>query len=80
MESRTLPTQNPDALLHFVHGRNALQAWFGTGREQDLQTARVEFAEAEGFDPGFALASFYVALADNELRERGPPYSVGPPC
>jgi tetratricopeptide (TPR) repeat protein len=69
MESRSLPTQNPDALRHFVHGRNALQAWFGTGREQDLQTARVEFAEAEGFDPGFALASFYVALADNELRD-----------
>ena len=69
MGMQTLPTENPDALMHFVQGRNALHAYFGTGRVEDLEEARGNFAEAEHFDPTFALASFYIALADNELRD-----------
>jgi tetratricopeptide (TPR) repeat protein len=34
-----------------------------------LETAKGEFVAAENFDPSFALASFYVAVADNELRD-----------
>ena len=55
--------------MHFVQGSNALRAYFGTGRLEDLEQARGKFAEAENEDPAFALASFYVALADNELRD-----------
>jgi len=69
MGSQALPTQNPDALMHFVQGRNALNTYFGTGRADALETAKGEFVAAENFDPSFALASFYVAVADNELRD-----------
>ena len=66
--SSSLPTDSADALRSFVEGRDAFQAYWGTRSFADLEHARESFGRAEGSDPNFALASFYAAVADNELR------------
>ncbi|HMF79372.1 MAG TPA: hypothetical protein VK604_27170, partial [Bryobacteraceae bacterium] len=64
-----LPTENPGALMSFVQGRNALNAYLGSGRSEDLQRARQNFSAAHQDDPAFSLASFYLAIASTELRD-----------
>ena len=62
------PTGNAEALRSFVRGRECFQAYWGTRAFSDLEDAREHFGRAETSDPAFALASFYAAVADNELR------------
>jgi len=62
-------TRSPDALLSFVEGRDLLRRYFGSGRGDDLVRARSSFSDAEHNDPEFALATFYLAVAEDELRE-----------
>jgi tetratricopeptide (TPR) repeat protein len=63
------PTQSAEALLSFVEGRELLRNYFGSGRSDDLVRARTSFSDAEQVDPQFALATFYLAMVDNELRD-----------
>jgi tetratricopeptide (TPR) repeat protein len=69
MNSSPLPTENPEALMAFVQGRNALQSYLGSGRSEDLERAREGFSAAHHDDPAFDLASFYLAVASTELRD-----------
>lgn len=64
-----LPTRNPRALRSFVHGRAAFRAYLDTRRSQALQAAETEFTQAEVADPAFSLATFYLAVTANELRD-----------
>jgi tetratricopeptide (TPR) repeat protein len=64
-----MPTRSPRALRSFVHARSAFRSYLGTRRGQDLQTAKDGFSQAESADPSFSLATFYVAVTANELRE-----------
>lgn len=64
-----LPTQDAEALRSFVSGRELFQAYWGSRALPDLRDAKHQFEQAEQSDPGFALASFYVAVVYNELRE-----------
>jgi tetratricopeptide (TPR) repeat protein len=69
MNYRALPTESPEALMNFVQGRNALDAYLGSGRSEDLERARQSFSAAHQDDPAFELASFYLAVASTELRD-----------
>lgn len=55
--------------MSFVQGRNALQAYLGSGRSVDLERAKAGFSAAHRGDPAFTLASFYLAVASTELRD-----------
>jgi tetratricopeptide (TPR) repeat protein len=70
MSHPTLPTENPAALMSFVQGRHAFNAYLGSGNAEDLQRARKQFGEASGLDPRFDLAAFYQAVSATELRDR----------
>jgi tetratricopeptide (TPR) repeat protein len=52
-----------------VKGQDAFQAYWASRALDDLEKARELFTEAERSDPNFALASFYTAVAENELRQ-----------
>jgi tetratricopeptide (TPR) repeat protein len=52
-----------------VQGRNAFNAYLGSGRADDLERARKSFSQAHLDDPGFSLASFYLAVTSTELRD-----------
>lgn len=67
--SPSFPTENAEALRSFVKGRECFQTYWGTRTFADLERARDLFGRAERSDPDFALASFYAAVADNELRK-----------
>ena len=54
--------------MRFVQGRNAFHSYLGSGRSDDLLRAHESLEEAHRTDPAFALASFYLAMAANELR------------
>jgi tetratricopeptide (TPR) repeat protein len=69
MNNSLLPTQNPEALMAFVQGRDAFRAYLGSGRSNDLERARSSFSVALHDDPAFALASFYFAVTSTELRD-----------
>src|SRR5215471_14945491 len=64
-----LPTRSAEALRSYVKGQDAFQAYWGSRALADLEEARERFSEAERSDPNFALASFYTAVAENELRQ-----------
>ncbi len=64
-----LPTRNAEALRSFVKGQDSFQAYWASRAIDDLKHARDHFGQAEQSDPNFALATFYAAVADNELRE-----------
>jgi tetratricopeptide (TPR) repeat protein len=66
---KSLPTRSPEALRNFVKGRDSFQAYWGSGTLGDLEHAKEYFGEAERSDPNFALATFYSAVAENELRQ-----------
>jgi tetratricopeptide (TPR) repeat protein len=69
MTSNNWPTQSPEALANFVEGRDFLRSYIFSGRGDDLKHARSNFSEAEHSDPEFTLATYYVAVADSELRD-----------
>lgn len=64
-----LATRSAEAIRSFVKGRQCFKSYWATQSIVDLGHARKSFDEAELADPAFALASFYVAVADNELRQ-----------
>jgi hypothetical protein len=64
-----LPTRSAEALRSFVKGQDSFQAYWGSRALSDLEHARDHFGEAERSDPAFALATFYAAIAENELRQ-----------
>jgi hypothetical protein len=64
-----LPTRSAEALRSFVRGQDSFHAYWGTRAIADLEHARNYFGEAERSDPNFALATFYAAVAENELRQ-----------
>lgn len=63
-----LPTKSAEALRSYVRGQDSFQAYWGSRAIADLEHARDYFSEAERSDPNFALATFYVAVTENELR------------
>lgn len=69
MSTSNWPTQSADALLNFVEGRDLLRNYLGSGHGDDLVRARSSFSQAELSDPEFALATFYLAVVDSELRD-----------
>jgi tetratricopeptide (TPR) repeat protein len=69
MQSKDWPTQSAEALASFVEGRDFLRNYIFSGRGDELKRARASFSEAEESDPEFALATYYVAVADSELRD-----------
>jgi tetratricopeptide (TPR) repeat protein len=69
MSASNWPTQSAEALLSFVEGRDLLRQYLESGRADDLERARASFAEAERNDPTFALATFYLAVVESELRD-----------
>jgi tetratricopeptide (TPR) repeat protein len=69
MSSSDWPTQSAEALANFVEGRDFLRSYIFSGRGEDLEHARSNFSEAEQSDPEFTLATYYVAVADSELRD-----------
>jgi hypothetical protein len=66
--SSRFPTSSAEALRSFVEGREHFSTYWGTRAFADLEQARESFGHAERSDPSFALAAFYAAVADNELR------------
>ncbi len=64
-----LPTDDPEALVHYLKGRDAFNEYLRTGSSADLELAEQRFDEAEKIDPVFQLAIFYHALTLNELRD-----------
>ena len=52
-----------------MKGQDAFQTYWASRALDDLEKARELFTEAERSDPNFALASFYTAVAENELRQ-----------
>ncbi len=69
MGASSWPTQSAEALLNFVEGRDLLRNYLGSGRGDDLVRARASFSEAQRSDPEFALATFYLAVVESELRD-----------
>src|ERR1051326_5642612 len=69
MSSSNWPTHSAEAMANFVAGREFLRSYILSGRGDDLKHARSNFSEAEQSDPEFALATYYVAVADSELRD-----------
>ena len=69
MSPSNWPTQNARALLSFIEGRDLLMHYLESGRGDNLEHAKSSFAEAERNDPAFALATFYLAVVENELRD-----------
>jgi hypothetical protein len=67
--SSPFPTENAAALRSFVRGQECFRLYWGTRTFTDLERAQQQFEEAENSDPSFVLASFYAAVADNELRK-----------
>jgi tetratricopeptide (TPR) repeat protein len=55
--------------MNFVEGRDLFRNYLGSGRGDDLVRARESLSEAERNDPEFALATFYLAVVENELRD-----------
>jgi len=55
-------------IAKFRRGTGVLPGVLGTQAFADLEHARESFGRAERSDPNFALAAFYAAVSDNELR------------
>jgi tetratricopeptide (TPR) repeat protein len=69
MPPEDLPTDNPKALRSYLHGKAAFLQYSTTHKSDDLKVAQQHFNDAMDSDPSFALATFYSAVVENELRE-----------
>lgn len=69
MNRSVLPTESPEALRSFVKGRDLFQTYLASGRGAELDQAKACFTRATSIDPVFDLAGFYLAMANNELRD-----------
>jgi tetratricopeptide (TPR) repeat protein len=69
MPGNMYPTQNAEALRSFVRAQQSLNRYWSTQSDVDLEAATEQFISAERSDPGFALASFYAAVTENEARK-----------
>jgi tetratricopeptide (TPR) repeat protein len=69
MSASNWPTESAEALQSFVEGRDRLRRYLGSQRGDDLELAKSSFADAERNDPAFALATFYLAVVESELRD-----------
>lgn len=69
IERQELANPERQALQSFVEGRDLLRQYRGSQRGDDLEQAKASFADAQQHDPSFALATFYLAVVESELRD-----------